>query len=608
MTMLPRGVWVGALTVGLAACATAESGGTLWVGPTFATLDDAAPTAAAVLTDTTGRVTRVFAALPAPLAGVQVVELPGTYAVPGLGDAHVHLDGIGSQAEMVDLAGTTSVAEVQTRIAEFARAHPDLAAIVGINWDQTRFTPPEFPSAADLRAVDPGARPLALWRVDGHALWLDEVAMGKVGEYFATGAAGAAGAAGAGGPHAASERILRDAGGAPTGIVVDPDPRLYAALIPAPTRADFARWLGTALPALAAAGLVEAHDMGVTVAELEALMALAAAPDGLPLRVVVYLKDEPASWEWLTTHAPGPVVLGPDLEVRGVKLFADGALGSRGAALKAPYSDEPAHRGQPADAEALVRAALRADALGYQVAIHAIGDAGNANALTAIERARAAWALAGSPATPLTQSLHKPWQAAAAPLRHRVEHVQVLDLASDLARLRDSDAVASMQPTHATSDMRWAEARLGPERVLGAYAWRALLSARVPLAFGSDAPVEAYDPRLGLWAATTRQAPGGDARPEHGWYTKQCLTLAEALRAFSAGVAYAAQGEAERGALAVGRLLELTLFDRVLVSPADLDPTRAAHASVVGTVRRGALVRAPLRARETARGSGRTRP
>jgi predicted amidohydrolase YtcJ len=526
---------------------------------------------------------------------VQVVQLPGAYAVPGLGDAHVHLDGIGSQAEMVDLAGTTSVAEVQTRIADFARTHPELRAIVGINWDQTRLTPPEFPGAADLRGVDPGGRPLVLWRVDGHALWLDEVAMGTVRDYFAVRT---------GGPQAASERILRDASGAPTGIVVDPDPRLYAALVPAPTRAEFARWLGTALPALAAAGLVEAHDMGVTVAELEALMALAAAPGGLPLRVIVYLKDEPASWEWLTTHAPGPVVLGPDLEVRGIKLFADGALGSRGAALKAPYSDEPAHRGQPADPETLVRAALRADGLGYQVAIHAIGDAGNANALTAIERARAAWTLAGSAA------LHKPWQAAAAPLRHRVEHVQVLDLATDLARLRASDAVASMQPTHATSDMRWAEARLGPERILGAYAWRALLSARVPLAFGSDAPVEAYDPRLGLWAATTRQALGGDGVPEHGWYTKQiagslapgsdadptrglrereCLTLVEALRAFSAGVAYAAQGETERGALAVGQLLELTLFDRVLATPVDLDPTRTAHASVVGTVRRGRL-------------------
>lgn len=598
--MLQRSICALMLAVPLAACATAESGGTLWVGPTFATLDDAAPTAAAVLTDATGRITRIYPTPPAPLPGVAVVQLPGAYAVPGLGDAHVHLDGIGSQAEMVDLAGTTSVAEVQTRIAEFARAHPDLPAIVGINWDQTRFTPPEFPSATDLRGVDPGGRPLALWRVDGHALWLDQAAMEKARAYFVP--AGEAVEVGAAGQHAASERILYGGDGAPTGVVVDPDPRLYAALIPAPTRADFARWLGTALPALAAAGLVEAHDMGVTVAELEALMALAAAPDGLPLRVVVYLKAEASSWEWLTAHAPGPVVLGPDLEVRGVKLFADGALGSRGAALKAPYSDEPAHRGQPADPATLVRDALRADALGFQVAIHAIGDAGNANALTAIERARAAWALERE-----RQLLHKPWQAAADALRHRIEHVQVLDLAADLARLHDSDAVASMQPTHATSDMRWAEARLGPERILGAYAWRALLSAGVPLAFGSDAPVESYDPRLGLWAATTRQALGGDGVPEHGWYTKQCATLAEALSAFSAGVAYAAQGEAERGALAVGRLLELTLFDRVLAAPADLDPTRAAHASVVGTVRRGALVRPSGRLPETARDSGRTR-
>ncbi|MFO0749365.1 MAG: amidohydrolase [Myxococcota bacterium] len=496
----------------------ASSSDVVFIGPRFYA-GPGAPDAVALRADAHGRVVALLARYP---ADGRLVHVPGAYALPGLGDAHVHLSWIARQDDALALAGLTSVEAVRTALEAHASAHPELAVITGEGWDQTLWPGAAFPSAADLGAAL--QRPAVLTRVDGHAIWLNGPAMAAVADYLAA-------------DHALPERILRGPDGHATGVVVDPAELLLQRLVPAPRAADLRRWIVAGLARCADAGLVEIHDMATTPADLAILQDLAAAGP-LPVHVVTYLENGKAAFTWLGAHRAGPVAPGSDLEVRGIKLYADGALGSRGAALKAPYSDEPGHSGQASPLDALVTAAVDAARAGYDVAIHAIGDLGNDHALTALEAAK---------------------KAATRPFRGRVEHAQVIDLA-DLPRFAAGGFVASMQPTHATSDMRWAEARLGPERIRGAYAWKTFLAAGVALAFGSDAPVEGFDPRLALWAATTRRTTAGE--PAGGWRTSEAVSFDEAVRAMSAGVAYAAQGEATRGRWAPGYEVAISAFDR----------------------------------------------
>ncbi|MCC6620783.1 MAG: amidohydrolase [Deltaproteobacteria bacterium] len=543
---------VSILLMTLTACAsspTRDAPHVTFVGPRFDLGPDRSP-ALAVTVDARGRVVALHGALPTPSADRAFARVPGEVAVAGLGDAHLHLAWLARGAERVDLARAGSASDAATTVLAFARANPETTIVGGDGWDQTRWPGQAFPTAADL-APDPYGRPIVLSRVDGHAVWLDAVALARVADLLAI-------------PSPPPERVLRDAAGAPTGVIVDPRAAIHERLTPTPTAADLRRWITRGLDLVADAGLVEVHDMATSPAELEVLVAL-AAEGPLPARVVVYLDASEGSFAWLAARGPGPVIIGPDLEVRGVKLFADGALGSRGAALHAPYSDEPGHLGQATPPADLTRDAVRAAALGYDVAIHAIGDRGNTLALDALEAAKA---------------------RATRPFRGRVEHAQVLDRAA-VDRLVAGGFVASMQPTHATSDMRWAEARVGADRLTWAYAWRSLAAAGVALAFGSDAPVESFDPRLGLWAATRRQTPAGD--PPDGWRAHEALSFVDAARAFSAGVAFAAQAERDRGALAVGQLLQLSVFDR--------PPSEDLLAAVPVATVRGRLVRAirPIR-------------
>jgi hypothetical protein len=273
------------------------------------------------------------------------------------------------------------------------------------------------------------------------------------------------------------------------------------------------------------------------------------AVDGeLPLRVYALLSyrdglaDELATRKRYLDGGDGTFVL------RAVKAFADGALGSRGAALLAPYADDPGNSGIVIeDRDELARLAEAAAASGWQVAVHAIGDRGNRNTLDAFERAAAA--------------------QPGADLRFRVEHAQVVALA-DIPRFAKLGVIASMQPTHATSDMRWAEARVGAERIQGAYAWRRMLEAGARIAAGSDFPVEQVSPLHGIYAAVTRQDP--DGQPDGGWYPDQRLTLDEALRAFTAEAAFAGFDEARVGRIAPGMLADVTVFDRALAADRSL--------------------------------------
>ncbi len=538
------------VTLTLGACATVGEPSTVYVGPVFW---DGQRQAAAVEVDSDGRITALHDDVASAPRGLPVVELPGALALPGLVDAHLHLAWIGRTQEQVDLTGLGSLAAVVARVEAFAKAHPELAVIEGHGWDQTLWPEslPEsgMPTAVDLPA-DP--RPIVLSRIDGHALWLNDAALTLIARELE-------------GPDPQATRVLRDSRHRPTGVLIDPPSAWMKLLAPAPTAGDLRRHLARGMTACADVGLVEVTDMATSVPELETLEALSREAR-LPLRVVVYLDDSDASFAWAERVHRGPHALSPDLAVAGFKLFADGALGSRGAALKDDYTDEPHHRGQLADPETLIAKARRAAALGYPVAIHAIGDRGNLLALEAIEAAHAV----------------RPG------LAHRIEHLQVLDLESDLARLKSSGAIASMQPTHATSDSRWAEARLGPLRIRGAYAWKTLANAQISLAFGSDAPVESYRPLLGLFAALTRRLPEPNSAP---FYPDERLDFRTAIDAFSRGAMLASPvtgfrtSKPSETGLRIGAPFEVTLLDRDLREGDALDPERLLDAVILGTLR-----------------------
>jgi predicted amidohydrolase YtcJ len=352
--------------------------------------------------------------------------------------------------------------------------------------------------------------------------------------------------------------IVRDASGEPTGILIDRAMELIEQVIPEPSAEELEQAILRAEDLLVSQGLTSIHEMGINVAAVDAYLKL-AKEGRLKLRVYAHWSGEPKVLE--EAFRRGPLKAAPDdmFSLRSIKLYADGALGSRGAHLKAPYSDDPKRTGlvltPPRDIEAISRLAVAA---GFQVSTHAIGDA-------AIHDVLEAYARAG--VTPAA--------------RFRIEHSQIVDLA-DIPRFAQLGVIASMQPTHATSDMPWAEARVGHARIAGAYAWRRFLDAQVPLAFGSDFPVELSDPRLGLFAAITRTDTSG--KPPGGWLPDQRLTVAETLEAFTRGAAYAAFEEAWRGELRPGQVADFTVFDGPLDTPEHILQRKVLKTVVAGRV------------------------
>lgn len=416
---------------------------------------------------------------------------------PGMVDAHGHPASFGRKLDEIDLTGTASLPAALDVVRERLG---DPGWLTGRGWDQNDWPGQAWPTAADLDAVV-GDRPAALRRVDGHALWVDSAVLRAAGIDATT-------------VDPPGGRILRDAAGAPSGVLVDTAMDLVAMPLPdAPTRR---RRLEAAVAAMAAAGLTGAHAMGESDADLAVLEAM-AREGALPVRVVVYVPPESEAAARLL--ATGPWSVGR-VAVVGIKAYADGALGSRGALLSADYTDEPGHRGAAiVDRAALTDLATRCLAARVQLAVHAIGDEGVHNALEAFAAARAVW--------PDRRDV---------PLR--VEHAQVVR-PEDHARFAALGVVASMQPTHATSDGPWAEARLGPERIGWAYAWRTLAAAGAPLAFGSDFPIESVDPGFGLFAAIHRRDPT-TGWPEGGWRVDEAVSREVAVAAFSRGAHAAA--------------------------------------------------------------------
>ena len=451
----------------------------------------------------------------------------GRTLLPGLIDAHGHVMDLGMQSTQVQLVGTTSLAEAQQRIRAYARAHPVSPWLLGGGWNQVLWKLGRFPRASELDQAA-AARPAVLWRIDGHADWLNTQALRMAGITRST-------------PDPIGGRIERDSDGNPTGVLIDKAMDLVEHIVPQPTNAERRAALRAAFAQMNSVGLTAVGDAGCPGWEIALYRELG---DRGELTVHIYAMIQETGADFDALSKSGPLIgYGNDrLTVRSVKLFADGALGSRGAAMLVPYSDMPSQRGllymTDDEMEHNVEKALR---VGYQVNVHAIGDAANHQVLDAFEKAYTA--------------------VGGLLLRNRIEHAQVVAL-SDIPRFKQLDLIASMQPTHATSDKNMAEDRIGPERLKGAYAWRTFLDQGTRIAGGSDFPVESANPFFGLHAAVTRQ--DHDDQPPGGWLPEQAMTLLEAFRAFTVDAAYAEHWEQSIGSLEPGKWADFILVDRDL--------------------------------------------
>ncbi len=466
------------------------------------------------------------------------VELPGGTLLPGFIEGHAHVLGLGRLAREADLTGAPSLDEALARVARWAgEGH---GWIQGRGWDQNLWPSKTFPTAADLDART-GDRPAALRRVDGHALWANTAALRAAGITRAT-------------PDPRGGAILRDGRGEPTGLLLDGAMDLVEQVIPPPTAAELEAALKDGLARLRDLGFTAVADMGVNRPELEAYRRLAKAGK-LPIRVFAYLNHDARLMVQELRH-PRAAKLA-SFQVQGVKFYMDGALGSRGARLLAPYADAPGQglwvtdpKRVSVDAKATIRA-------GYQPAIHAIGDAANREILDILA------------ALPRPKGLPP-----------RVEHAQIVAPA-DTARFGALGVVASVQPMHCTDDHAWTPARLGPEREAEAYPWRSFLQGGALLAFGSDAPIADANPFKAIRAAETRQDAAGD--PPGGWLPAQRLTRAEAVEAYTRGNARAL-GRTDLGVLKPGAVADLLWVQAPLatLAPADLAQVRPGRLWVNG--------------------------
>jgi len=456
--------------------------------------------------------------------------------LPGLIDAHGHVSALGFQALGLDLSGTATLQEAQEKLAHYRTEHASPAWIRGGGWDQEKWKLGRFPTAADLDPVT-GDRPTLLDRVDGHATLANSAALNAAGITAKT-------------ADPPGGRIERDAKGNPTGLFVDAARRLIEKAAPPPLPRERDAAIAKAQDILIADGVTATCDMGTDVDDWESMRRLG---DGgrLRVRITAYGRGVDAMLI-IAGSQPTAWLYDGRLRMVGVKLYADGALGSRGAWLKQPYSDMPGARGlQFLDDAKLKNLMSRAAMDGFQVAVHAIGDAANAQVLDAIEELSN------------TYDGDRRW---------RIEHAQIID-PIDLPRFGRHGVIASMQPTHATSDHVMAVKRLGSDRLRGAYAWKTMLDNHVTLAFGSDFPVEDPNPFPGMADAVTRQDATGD--PPGGFLPEQKISLAQALAAFTTGAAYAARAEDRIGSLEPGHLADFILLDR--------DPFQVDAGSLRGT-------------------------
>ncbi len=480
-----------------------------------------------------------------------LVDGGGRNALPGLIDAHAHVMELGFAALTLDLSATNSLAEAQGRVAAYVAQHPDRGWVLGFGWNQERWGLKDasghsrFPTAAELDTVSAG-HPVWLSRADGHAGWANTRALAVAGVSAAT-------------KDPEGGRIERLADGRPAGVFVDGARALLDKAVPPPRAEDRDLALATAQAVLLARGVTSVADMGTGIEDWQAFRR-AGDSGTLRVRIMAYAFGVP-NLLLIGGPGPGPWLYDDHLHLNGLKLLADGALGSRGALLNAPYADAPGQKGLALISDTQLRNLMSRAAIDhFQVAVHAIGDAANAEVLGAIE------------ALSDTYTGDRRW---------RIEHAQIVSPA-DIARFGKNGIIASMQPVHQSSDRLMAEARLGPGRLAGAYAWHSLSAAGARLAFGSDAPVEAPDPFAGMATAISRTGP--DGAPFGGWQAQERVSREAALAAYTSGAAYAGFAEGRFGRIAPGERADFVLVDRdvMLSSPGELRGTKVLEVWIGG--------------------------
>jgi predicted amidohydrolase YtcJ len=487
--------------------------------------------------DDAGRILAVGTAaeVNAKAAQAKHVDMAGRTVLPGLIDAHGHVFGLGEMLTQLDLSATTSLQQALAAIGDYAHANGTAAWVRGRGWNQENWKLGRFPTAQELDGVV-ADRPVWLDRVDGHAGWANGRALALAGITDQT-------------PDPVGGKIVRDSAGHATGVLVDAAQAMIQKVLPQPTEQEARTMLDRALGTMASVGLTSAHDAGIGVGQ-DRLYRDYADHGKLTARIYAMIGGTGADFDQLAQNGPLNTYGHDMYALRAVKLYADGALGSRGAALLAPYTDDPHSHGllfhSNGEIDAMIAKAMKK---GYQVNVHAIGDAGNRQILDTFAKE-----------IPANHG-----QA----LRHRIEHAQVVTLA-DIPRFKSIGIIPSMQPTHATSDKNMAEQRIGPERIKGAYAWRTFLAQGSRIACGSDFPVEAPNPFFGIHAAVTRQDASGN--PIAGWYPEQEMSLKEAFRCFTLDAAYAGHQEKTLGSLETGKYADFIVIDRDLfkISPYDI--------------------------------------
>nr|WP_298926005.1 amidohydrolase family protein [uncultured Erythrobacter sp.] len=474
------------------------------------------------------------------------VDGEGRVMLPGMIDAHAHVMGIGFGALLLDLSDTNSLEEALAKINTFAEENPGRPWILGRGWNQEKWGLGRFPTAEELDAVI-SDRPVWLQRVDGHASWANTAAIERAGVTAAD-------------KDPVGGRIIRKAGsGEPSGVFVDAAEGLINKVVPAPRPEDRDAALGKAQEILLANGVTAVADMGTSIEDWQTFRRAGDA-GRLNVRIMSYATDGD-TMELIAGPGPTPWLYDDKLRMGGIKLYLDGALGSRGAILKEPYADEPQTRGLPLMTPAQLRNTMSRAALdNFQTAIHAIGDAANSDVLLAI------------------QELSETYKG---DRRWRIEHAQVVD-PEELSDFGKHGVIASMQPLHQTSDRTMAEARLGPDRLDGAYAWRSVLKVGGKLAFGSDAPVEPADAFAGFAVAISRT--DADGQPFGGWLPSETISREAALKAFTSDAAYAGFADGHFGRLVPGERADFLLVDRdpMLAAPSDIRDTRILQVWVGG--------------------------
>ena len=464
----------------------------------------------------------------------RVVDAGGRTVIPGMVDAHAHFSGLAQTLRSVDLTGTNSLAEVIARVVAKSKSVPAGTWITGRGWDQNDWGVTDFPTHDALTAALPD-HPVLLERVDGHATYANMAAMKAAGVT-------AASKAPVGG------QIIKDAKGNPTGVFVDNASDVLEAKVPAPTAAEYKSALKEAIALMHSWGLTGMHDAGASRTAIDTYEELAKAKE-LNLRLYVMIGDDKAALDHYFAKGPQSAMYDGQLWVRAVKLYADGAMGSRGAALLEPYSDDPNNSGLLKSTQEHIReVAERGLKAGFQINSHAIGDRGNRVVLDAYEQALKTVPTADH--------------------RFRVEHAQILHY-DDIPRFAQLGVIPSMQASHQTSDMYWIGKRLGPTRLYGAYAWQSLLQTGVVIPNGSDFPVEQVNPLISFHAAIARQ----DERnwPAGGWFPEQKMSRDDALRSMTIWPAYAGFQEASMGSLTAGKFADFVILDTdIMRVPAEM--------------------------------------